>query len=68
MDVCILAGKGERSNNKKVLGQDQDQALECPSYVYAFTEGHRQGPIVQGHRQGPIVQYRQRCWRILCTL
>ncbi len=30
MDACILAGKGERSSNKKLLGQDQDQALESP--------------------------------------
>jgi hypothetical protein len=46
MDACILAGKGERSNDKKLLWQDQDQALERPCYVEAFTEGHRQRPMV----------------------
>jgi len=46
MDACILAGKGERSNSKKLVEQDQDQALESPWYVEAFTEVHRQGSVV----------------------
>ncbi len=43
MDACILAGKGERSNSKKLVEQDQDQALES---LEAFTEVHRQGSVV----------------------